>query len=188
MAKIVGLEEVYIFPITKMTGDVPTYGQVEKLARGIDVTLSPKVAEATLYAGDVLDESVSSITGYDITMNINQLTPAQRAKLLGHSIDSKGMISVGPNDTAPEFAVAFSSPTSDGHKEYRVMYRVKFKPSDESFKTKSENIEFQTPTITGVSFLRGDIQKYSSTLRNDTEEAKAITDNWFQSVQVPAAG
>lgn len=187
MSKRVGLEEIWISKISGYTNEVPTYETPVKLARGISCTLSPKVAEAQLYAGDVLDESASSITGYDITLNINELTPEQRAMLLGHAIDTNGMISVSPDDTAPEFAVMFSSPLSNGGKEYRVMYRVKFKPSDDTYQTKTENIEFQTPTITGVSLVRGDIRKYDAMLRDTTANAKKVTDKWFEKVQVPTA-
>lgn len=186
MAKLVGLKEIYIFPITEIsTAGVPTYGPAEKLARGIEVTLSPKVAEATLYAGDVLDESVSAITSYDITLNVNHLTLQQQAKLLGNKIDENGLVSYGTDDVAPEFAVAFSAPLSTGSTEYRVMYRVKFKPTDENYKTKSENVEFQTPTITGVSLFREDIKKFGSKLRDTTEQAKEVAKKWFTEVQVP---
>lgn len=189
MAKVVGIKEIYIFPITSIspTG-VPTYGTPEKLARGIDVTLSPKVAEATLYAGDVLDESVTAITSYDITMNINHLTLEHQAKLLGHKIDANGFMSFGSDDVAPEFAVAFSAPLSNGGTEYRVMYRVKFKPTDESYKTKTENIEFQTPTITGVSLFREDIHKFGGKIQDNTDKAKVVAKKWFTEVQVPLAG
>ncbi|MBF0780513.1 MULTISPECIES: major tail protein [unclassified Granulicatella] len=188
MAKRIGLQDLYAFPITKESeSGVPTYGTPFRVAKAIEVNLQKNVAEAKMYADDVLDEYVSEVTGMTLTMNINELTPEIEAKLLGLTVDQLGGVSNGMDANAPYFAVVFRSKLSNGGYQYRVLYKVRFKPTDETFKTKGENIEFQQPTITGEATVRQDLGIFDYALDNSTPERKAVTEKWFTEIQVPTS-
>lgn len=186
MGKRIGLKDLFAFPITATSDTgVPTYGQPFRIAKAIEVNLQKDVAEADMYADDALDDYVAEVTGMSITLNVNELTPEIEAKLLGLSVDSLGGVSNGTDANAPYFAIAFRSKLSTGGYQYRVLYKVRFKPTDETFKTKGASIEFQQPTITGKATVREDLEKFDYSLSDDTEAKRAVTNEWFTTVQVP---
>lgn len=188
MAVKIGVKDLYAFELdaeTDVSGaTAPTYGTPFRIAKAINIGLTPQKAEASLYADDGLDEYISSTTAYDISINTNTLEPAIEAQLLGKKVDSNGGISTTTEDVAPLFAVAFRSLRSDGSYEFRVVYKVRFSAFDESYNTKGENIEFQTPTFTGRASARDYDGRYDFKLIG-TAANKTVTDAWFTTVQEP---
>lgn len=185
MAKRIGLRDLYAFKITKEADGVPTYDAPFRIAKAIEVNLQKEVVEAELYADDALDEYVAQQTAMTITMNMNELTPEVESQLLGLQVDELGGVSNNGEAVAPYFAVAFRSLMSNGKYQYRVLYKVRFKPTDESYKTKGQSIEFQQPTITGKSTVREDLGIFDYALTNEKPEAQAVIDEWFKTPQVP---
>ena len=193
MAKI-GVQQLFAFPIeTEVEGALPTYGEPFRIAKAIQVDLTPNVVEASLDGDDSEIEYETAITRYDLSLNIDDLAPGVEGQLLGKKVDSLGGVASNVNDEAPYFAVAFRIPRSrgvGGGFEYRVLYRTRFASGfAESFQTKGENINFQTPTLTGRSLARDFDNQYSYKLTDDgTKPAvKAVTDKWFEEVAEPAA-
>lgn len=185
MAKKIGLSDLHAFPITREENGVPTYGTPFRVAKSITAALTKGVAEAKLYADDTLDEYAAEMTGMTITFNINELEPDIHKKLLGLKSDSLGGISNSPDSIAPYVALAFRSKLSTGGYEYRVLYKVRFKPVDENFQTKGENITFEQPVLSGEATIREDLRIFDYTLRDTEAAAKPICLNWFKNVVVP---
>lgn len=192
MAKI-GVQQLWAFPIeTEVEGALPTYGEPFRIAKAIQVDLTPNVVEGSLDGDDTQIEYETAITRYDISLNIDDLSAKVESELLGKKIDTLGGVSSGVNDEAPYFAVAFRIPRSKGVGggfEYRILYRTRFASGyAESFQTKGENINFQTPTLTGRSLARDYDQQYNYKLTDDgtKPEVKAVTAKWFEEVTEPA--
>lgn len=186
MSKRIGVKDLFAFEVIKTSAEgVPTYGAPFRIAKAIEVGIQKQVGEAKLYADDALDDYVSEVTGMTLTLNINELTPEIEAKLLGLRVDQLGGVSNGVDNNSPYFAIAFRSKLSNGGYQYRVLYRARFKPTDETFKTKGENVEFQQPTLTCETTIREDLGIFDYALDNSTPERKAVTDKWFEEVQVP---
>lgn len=183
MAKI-GLRDLFAMPIESETAEATTYGEAFRVAKAITLGLTPNVSEAQLYADDGLDESVSSLMGYDLSLNVNNLLPDVESKLLGKKLDAKGGIVTTGDDIAPAFALAWRAQQSDGKFEYRVIYKVKFAPSDENYQTKGDSVEFQTPTITGKVSQRAD-GKIDYKIVEGAENADVIG-GWFTAPAEPA--
>ncbi|MEK4150956.1 major tail protein [Carnobacterium sp. FSL E2-0243] len=192
MAKI-GVKDLFAFPITKEEdGVLPTYGEGFRIAKAIQVTLTPQNAEGNLYADDGQDEFESSTIGYDISMNTNDLLPDSESKLLGRKIDSLGGVSVTNDDEAPYHAVGFRVARSKGvggGYQYRILYKVRFSAFAEDYQTKGESVNFQTPTLTGKSISRDYDGLFNYKLDDDGSKpaVKAVTDTWFDEVVEPAA-
>jgi hypothetical protein len=179
MAKI-GVQQLFAFPIeTEVEGALPTYGEPFRIAKAIQVDLTPNVVEASLDGDDSEIEYETAITRYDLSLNIDDLAPGVEGQLLGKKVDSLGGVASNVNDEAPYFAVAFRIPRSRGVGGGFA----------ESFQTKGENINFQTPTLTGRSLARDFDNQYNYKLTDDgTKPAvKAVTDKWFEEVAEPAA-
>ena len=83
----IGLRDLYRAPITIGDGGVEEYGTPVKMAKAISAELSVEVAEAILYADDGADEVVKEFVSGELTLNVNDLLPADLAALLGQQQD-----------------------------------------------------------------------------------------------------
>ena len=180
MARI-GVKDLYAFPIVTDSQLGVEYGDPFKVAKTISITVNPQVQDASLYADDSLVEFFSAITYYDVSINVDDLTAETKGKLLGYEPDENGMIVETNEITAPEVAIAFRAQRSDGSFEYRVLYKVRFNPTEDRYETQGQSVNFQTPTITGVSMAlehNGAFGAY--VIGNDTNQT--LTDTWFTDV------
>lgn len=175
----IGVSDFHVAELlTDAPGEQTTYGEPERMPGLINVGLTKTVPEASLYTDDKLDEYVAELTGMEISVNAKELDAKQEAKLLGKEVDTHGGVVTGGNDNAPYFAVMFRSKKSDGNYQYRVMYKVRFRPYDETYDTKGENITFQTSTITGAVLGRQFDGNFDYKL-DESEENEDVIKAWF---------
>lgn len=185
MAKI-GVKDLHVAKVLTDEVEGATYDEIVKLAGAINVGLTPNVASGTLDADDQVWESNDSLTGYEISINVADLSAEHEALLLGREVDSNGAVVATTDDIAPEFAVMFRSEQSsraEGRYQYRAVYRVKFRPYDESYQTKGDSIDYQTPTITGSAMARRD-GTFDLKL-SENEENAAVVAKFFTDVVEP---
>lgn len=171
---------------TDIIGGTITYETPVRLAKLINIGITKTVGEAELYADDSLDEYVATQTAQEISINPKDITPEQEALLLGKRLDTNGGIVSGSDDNAPYCAVMFRSKKSDGKYQYRVLYKVKFRPYDETYDTQSNSITFQTPTITGRSMARNTDGNFDYKL-DESASNSAVISAFFESPVEPAA-
>lgn len=169
-------------------GGTPTYGVAKKLSRLINIQVSPVFAEGVLESDDGVEDDLSLIVAYDVTINASQLTDELRAWLLGHSVDDGGGMLTAGGDVPREVAIAWEELLSkkSGVDQYKkvVLYKGKFKEFQETANTMVQGgITYQTHSITGRFYKRNDgALKYS--LREDTPSADpAKLANWFTTPQ-----
>lgn len=169
-------------------GGTPTYDVAKKLSRLINIQVSPVFAEGTLESDDGIEDDLSLVVAFDVTINASQLTDDLRAWLLGHSIDAGGGILTTGSDVAPEIALAWEELLSkkSGPDLYKkvVLYKGKFKEFQETANTKTQSgVTFQTHNLTGRFYRRNDgALKYS--MREDTPDADPLKlANWFTTPQ-----
>lgn len=177
MARI-GVRNLHVFPLTKDDASGATYGTAVKCAPLMKVSLTAKTSEGSVYGDDRQVDGNFGITGYDIVIDITDLTPDQQSLLLGHKKDSKGGITVSTEDEAPYVGVAFESKRSDGKNEYSVLYKVKFSPTNEEYETKGENITYKTPSLVGKAIARENDSKLKYTVVSAT-----TPENWYTTPQ-----
>ena len=79
----IGLRDLYRAPITVGDDGTETYGTPVRMAKAISAELSVEVAEAILYADDGADEIVKEFVSGELTLNVNDLLPADLSALLG---------------------------------------------------------------------------------------------------------
>lgn len=181
----IGFKNLYAAVMTEATdieGGTVTYGEPFKISNAITGGFTPQTSEASLYSDDTQSDYISNITGYDITLNTRDLTPAIEAQLLGLDVDTNGGISHTSQANAPYVALMFESDMSDGKTEFNVFYKVKFNPVQKDLSTKGENIEFQTPSVTGRAIPRiadGLIDFVLVGGVGAEAGVKAVTDTWY---------
>lgn len=178
----IGLRDLYRAPITTSEAGVESYGTPMRMAKAISAELSVEVAEAILYADDGADEIVKEFVNGELTLNVNDLLPADLAALLGQTQDDDSVVYAGENDDPPYFAIGFRAKKADGQYKYLWLYKVKFAVPSENYTTKGESIEFTTPEIVGKFIKRPDGLWKAEHVALPTEAAAT---GWFAEVREP---
>lgn len=178
----IGLRDLYRAPITVDEGGKETYGTPVRMAKAISAEMSVEVAEAILYADDGADEVVKEFVNGELTLNVNDLLPADLAAILGQTQDADGVVYAGEEDDPPYMAIGFRAKKANGMYKYIWLYKVKFAIPSENYETKGDSIEFTTPEITGQFIKRPDGKWKAEHVAVPTEAAAA---SWFQSVREP---
>ena len=99
----IGLRDLYRATVTETTTSgvtTTTYGAPVRMAKAISAELSVEVAEAPLYADDAIDEIVKEFVSGEITLNVNDLLPADLAALLGQTQDADNVVYAADTDEA----------------------------------------------------------------------------------------
>lgn len=187
---LIGLKDLYFAEIDETAG---TFGTPYRIAKAMTAGVSANVSTVLLYADDSAAESASSEGQTTITLGIDQLTNEVYAKVLGKAVNSDGVVQDSSGDIAPKGALMFRSLKSNGEYRYIVYYKGSFAPPEESFTTKGESIEYNTPTIVGtfvhsdtVLNAKGEGIKRSVVDSDDTLLTDpTIVKNWFTKVYEP---
>lgn len=169
------------------TAAAPTYDTPEVLAKSIEVTVTPRYREGSLYASNASVRREKRIDGYDVSVNIDQVVAAVRKKLLGRHVDSKGVQIIKGTQEAPYLALGFAQTKDDNTQELWWLYKGKFAEGEKTAKTRGENIEYQTPTLTAQFDRRIFDDALAAIVDSDAEGAADVVKNWFKAVYEEAA-
>lgn len=155
MAKI-GLRKSIFAPITSEPDNAaPVYGEaITGHERLTTMKLSWKKVDAKLYADDVIAESENGLTGAELEMGIDDISKEFEVAALGVAEDSVDGVLEDTDDSGTPGGYGYIQVKSyKGVKTYIAnwFWKVVFSKSDEEGKTKGDNIEFSTSTITGIA-------------------------------------
>ncbi len=175
----IGLRDLYRAPITTDESGADSFSTPSRLAKAISAEMSVEVAEATLYADDGVDETVKEFISGELSLNVNDLMPADLAALLGQKQDANGVVIAGEDDEPPYMAIGFRAKKANGMYKYIWLYKVKFAIPEEAYNTKGDGIEFATPTIVGT-FIKRDDGTWKA--EHVAEPSDTVAKNWFTSV------
>lgn len=155
------------------SGTTITYTSGMKLARGVEVTVSPEASEANVfYADNVSAETSGGIfTGGTVTLTVDGLKDAARKLIMG--LTSTENVTVGTetvsmdvyddDQVAPYVGIGFIARyMEDGDTSYvaYVLPKCQFNLSELSAATQEEEIDFQTQELE-ANILRDDSAKHA---------------------------
>lgn len=156
MAKI-GLRKSIFAPITSEPENaMPVYGTaVHGHERLTTMNLSWQKSDAKLYADDVVAEADNGVTGAELEMGMDDLSPEFEKSALGVQGGGTG------GTEYLEDTDDVGTPGGYGYIQVKVykgtrayvanwFYKVQFGKSDEEGQTKGESVEFMTPTVVGT--------------------------------------
>lgn len=162
---------------------VPTYDAPQVLAKSIEVTISPRFREGSLYASNSAVRREKRIDGYDLSVNVDQVPASVRSTITGRHVDKNGVQIIKGAQTAPHLALLFAQTKDNNERELWCIYKGKFAESEKSAKTRGENIEYQTPTLTAQFDRRIFDDNLAAVV--DTDDAAipaSVKENWFKTV------
>lgn len=194
---LIGLDNLHYTKIVDnaTTAETAFANPIKKLAKAIEAKVAPNTSNAVLYADDGAAESTSAEGETEIELGIDALANAVYADILGKTVNSDGVVQDATGDVAPNIALAFRSLKSNGKYRYFWYYKGTFQLPEESYKTKGEGVEYNTPTVKGV-FVHSDIVKNAKgegikrmfVDEDDEGVDTAVIANWFNAVYTgPAA-
>lgn len=178
----IGLTNLHYAEMT--TDDAETgayaYEAPVRIAGAITANFSPNAANDTLFADDGPYESAYTLGAMTLELNVADLKPEHRAFLLGETYGDDGIIKSSAESIPPYVAIGMSVKKSNGADRYIWYLKGKFSPPDENNQTKSDSINWNTPTITG-NFLKRDADNLWR-MAIDTDDTKVTADvknKWF---------
>lgn len=170
---------VYATTTTYTEGAAITYGAGKVMGHAIAANVTANKRNTPLWADNVKVENDQGITDYSISLEIDDIADEDRVALLGEIKNGSDDYSVV--DKNPPY-VGFGYLTNkikNGVEKWEgwFYHRVQFSMDGESASTKTENITWQTPKLTGTGF--GVILDNSGTIKmwdhmEFTTEAAAI--------------
>lgn len=165
-----------------------SYGAPVRIAGAITANFSPNAANDTLFADDGPYESAYTLGAMTLELNIADLKPQHRAFLLGETY-SNGIVSSSAESIPPYVAIGMSVKKSNGADRLIWYLKGKFSPPDENNQTKSDSINWNTPTITG-NFLKRDADNLwrMAVDTDDPNVSAAVKANWFTSQSIALTG
>lgn len=176
---IIGIDSVYYAINTADTVSGATWQAAVALPGITEAGVNPNGAVATLFADNGPAITANSIGEIEVSLKVADLTPVERAALLGHT-RTGGVTLYKGNDISPDIALGFRTLLSDSTYGYVWLHKGKFAEAQETFTTKSGSVNFQVPTLTGKFTILEFNGEYKRTTRADDPDYVAATGaNWF---------
>jgi phi13 family phage major tail protein len=134
----------------------PVYGAMVKMAGVKSAKVTFKADDQTVYAEDLTQEVVRYISSAEVEFNANELSLADRALLLGHTI-AGGLVKIGANDTPPWTGLAFKLERKEGgttHTQYIRLLKCYLQMPDDEGESKQDKMNPKGYTLKFVCVPR----------------------------------
>lgn len=185
----IGVSDLYYsLLLTDVSGGTSTYQAPVRIAGLISININPNSSSESLFADNGPMETASTLGNIEVEINTADLPLDIQSVLLGHTIDSDGIMMRKGTDTAPWLAIGFKALKSNGKYRYVWLTKGKFAVPSLEHTTKQDSVEFQTPTINGNFVKRECDGVWLRQTDEDLANYKAAAGtNWFTSVNYDPA-
>lgn len=184
MARQIGLKDISIAKLLTDDNGGTTYDTVEKLERSVSAKITPKSNSENLYSDDSIEDVVVNFSEISVEIELNQLSIASRAKLLGSKIVN-GILIENKDDitTAPYTALIFKSKKLNGEHRYVCLFKGKWELVEDDYNTEEDKVKTTTPKLKGTFMARTSDGNYRLMADTDDEGVdKADLESWFTKV------
>lgn len=172
-----------IFALGDYTAAIPTYTKGFVCGKAMSTDIDPQYAEGSLYGDNSQAEYDNEFKNANITLGTTTLPVEAEEVLYGHTVsEDKNEITDSAGDEANYVGMGIVTQEKvSGVSKFVAMwmYKVKFQGGKESFKTKGDNIEYQTPSISGKAIALDKTDEKGKKMWRDRKifntEAEAIT-------------
>lgn len=151
---------------TADTSSTLTYGTpvLIPLVAAVDVKTGKDTA--TLFADNGPAESSSALGEITVDIEIADLSLEVYAALLGHSVTA-GVMTSHANDSAPYVALGWEGLKANGKKRWVWLLKGQFSEPDDTYKTKTDKVEFQTAKLSGKFVITAKNGQWKQTTDED---------------------
>ena len=138
------------------SGGTPKYTDGFTCGKAISLDINPQYAEGSLYADDEKAEYDKEFKYADVTLNTSTMPIQAHNVMFGRVVDkdnASGTTVKAKTSDSPNYVGMgiYVKEKVNNVRKFVAMWvqKVKFSEGQESYKTKGDNIEYQTPTIAG---------------------------------------
>lgn len=152
MAKVGMKYPVFARIESEIAGQPITYGEGFFIAEAISANVDLERADARLYGDDTLQERDNSIVGGSESLNVTRLPLEMKMKLLGMEYNEESKEYDQTGEPSPYGGHGYLSEYREkGKTKYEAIWfhKVQFSQNSFSDQTKGQQLEYNTPTITG---------------------------------------
>lgn len=162
------------------SGGTITYTSGQKLARGVDVSISPESgSDNNFYADNVIAESdAGKFTGGTLSLTVDGLLPTTRKLIFGLPAATGGWTEFGDDMAVPYVAVGYIARSqSDGVVKYTptIIAKCKFNLPEDSAATQEDSINWQTESLT-ATIMRADDANHTWKFLGDEQSTEAAAE------------
>lgn len=155
------------------SGSEPKYSDGFICGKAIGIDIDPQYAEGSLYGDNATAEYDKEFTQANITLNTTTLPAESANTMFGHEVKAETKEVVSKVSDSPNYVGVgvYVTEKVDGKRTFVAiwLYKTKFSEGKTSFKTKGNNIEYQTPSISGQAVGIGS-GEWKETKTFDTED------------------
>lgn len=186
MARVIGLKNLHYAILTSDTVEGVEYQTPKRLESAINLDIQDNTDQVTFYSDDKVEQVINAYAGKEVTLELGYLPNELEAAITGNSYNAEtGMFSQDVNAVAPEVALIFEAPKSNGASRYGVLYKGVFAVEGETYATQEDSVEGQTVTLKGIFMPLTFNGKPSAKLDTDVEASdQTAKTNWFKQVIV----
>ena len=175
----VGLRKPFVAKYNRAT---KSYSDGFKYSHAVQFQINPNYAEASLYGDDAQQEYEKQFINAGITLGTTGTPLKAASTMFGHQVDfaTDEANYVGMGITGVEKV--------DGVTQYiaLIILCAKFADSAESYQTKGDQLQFNTPSITGSAIVANDEGEWKITEIFDTEAEAVAFVKEFLNIEDPA--
>lgn len=181
MSVRIGLRDVYYALLTQDDTIGVAYDAPERIIGAITANINPNPSTETLFADDGPMETASTLGDIELELVMADIPLPTLAVLLGHTYVGN-VLRKSAADIPPWLALGFRALKSNGNYRYVWLLKGKFMVPEETHETRSDSIDFQTPTINGAFVRRDFDDEYQ--IMGDEDEAGFDGANWFTTATI----
>lgn len=131
-----------------------TYSDGFRCGKAVETSITPQYAEGSLFGDNTKAEYDKEFKYADVSLGTTSLPVEAHKVMFGHEVadENDGTITFKATDEAGYVGFGFYvTEKVDGKKRYVACWlpKCKFSEGADTFKTKGDNVEYQTPTISG---------------------------------------
>ncbi len=185
MSRIIGVRDLHIAKVlTDNVGVTATWETPTRVPSLVGIEISDNTDSTTFYSDDCAEEVINSFGGKEVTITLGKLSNELEAKITGNEYDEATGAMVQIADAkAPEVAIMFRAPKSNGKFQYCVLYKGVLTREGASYATKEDSVESQDVTLKGVFMPLQSNGKISMKVDTDVSGSNTIVSKWFTEVQ-----
>lgn len=186
MARIIGLKNLHYAVLTQDTAEDVIFGTPVRIESAVSLEIQDNTEQVTFYSDDKVEQVINAYSGKEVKLELGYLPTALEAIITGNSYnETTGIFSQNTSAVAPEIALLFEAPKSNGSSRYAVLYKGVFAIDGENYATQEDKIEAQTITLNGVFMPLKYNGKVSAKLDTDSGASDTTAKTkWFKEVIV----
>lgn len=148
-------------PVIAKWNENGTYSDGFRCGKAVETNITPQYAEGSLFGDNTKAEYDKEFKYADVTMGITLLPIEAHKVMFGHEVAEEGSetITFKATDEAGYVGYGFYvTEKVNGKRRYVACWlpKCKFSEGGDTFKTKGDSVEYQTPSVSGQAFAQDD--------------------------------